>query len=510
VINRVPNHRIRDAARRVFGEAARDGREMAFAVADEAAGLVFAARTEGCAARVLTHAIRKAYTAATMQRDTVAFRDGDRQAGKTLADWGDPQLTHLVGGAVLWRDGELWGGVGVGGNTTERDGELSLLARDLLLQGVSQPHHGSRPDVADFGDTLAYAARQDLFALTGVTGADPRTGRIPEAPEAEFAQAFANVSALAERLGFGLDEVGRITVFTPDPSNRPLINPGWLDLFPGDNRPARKTTHIPLRKGRRVELEVAGARGTREAIEIEGVRHKDPLPMGARVGRHVFSSVIGSDIPGSGGSRPGRAGAIGQAFANMASFAEAAGGTLDEIANVWAYLGLWDLHPDYVDTWVTTFADGASRPSRKTFYYPRTDIQLQCEMVIGGKRSTLEIPGIGHQDPIPMGVVTGGVFTSSGVDGRNPETGKPPRGVRAQAEMTLQNLQRLLDQASLPRSALVHVTGLVGEQSYADELAAAWKDMFADQAAAPAFQLMELGLPARDLLVQVIARGVAG
>lgn len=510
MINRVPNDRIHEAARQVFGEAARDGREMAFAVADEAAGLVFAARTDGCAARVLTHAVRKAYTAATMRRDTITFRDGDGQAGKTLADWGDPQLTHLVGGAVLTRDGEHWGGVGVGGNTTQRDGELSLLARDLLLHGVSLSRRAASPDVRAFGDSVGYATREDLFALTGVTGVDPGTGKIPEAPEAEFAQAFANVSALAGRFGFGLDEVGRVTVLTPGPSGRPFINPGWLDLFPGDNRPARKTTHVPLRNGLRVELEVVGARGARQAIDIDGVRHKDPLPMGARIGRHVFSSVIVSDIPGTGGRRPERSGAIAQAFANLASFAEAAGGTLDDIANVWAYLGMWDLHPDYVDVWVSTFKDEASRPSRKTFYYPRTDIQLQCEMVIGAKRRTLEIPGIGHHDPIPMGVVTGGVFTTSGVDGRNPETGKPPRGVRAQSAMVLQNLQRLLDQASFPGSALLHVTGLVGEQSYAAELAAAWAEAFPDPAAAPAFQLMTLGLPARDLLVQVIARGVAG
>ncbi len=284
MINRVPNDRICEAARRVFDEAARDGREMAFAVADEAAALVFAVRTEGCAGRVLTHAIRKAYTAATMRRDTITFRDGDRRAGKTLADWGDPQMTYLAGGAVLARDGEHWGGVGVGGNTTERDAELALLARDLLLHGDSRGPRTGPADVRAFGESVSYAAREDLFALTGVTGVDPGTGKIPEAPEAEFAQAFANVSALAERFGFGLGEVGRVTVFTPDPSGRPFINPGWLDLFPGDSRPARKTTHVPLRKGLRVELEVVGARGVRQAIEIEGVRHSDPLPMGARVG----------------------------------------------------------------------------------------------------------------------------------------------------------------------------------------------------------------------------------
>jgi enamine deaminase RidA (YjgF/YER057c/UK114 family) len=87
------------------------------------------------------------------------------------------------------------------------------------------------------------------------------------------------------------------------------------------------------------------------------------------------------------------------------------------------------------------------------------------------RQAALEIPVIGHHNPIQIGVVIGGVFTTSGVDGRNPETGKPPRGVRAQSTMVLENLQRLLEQASFPSTALLQVTGLVAEQFYADELA---------------------------------------
>jgi hypothetical protein len=70
----------------------------------------------------------------------------------------------------------------------------------------------------------------------------------------------------------------------------------------------------------------------------------------------------------------------------MAGFARAARGLLDDISNVWAYLGMWDRNPRCVDIWVSTFKDEASRPPRRTFYYPRTDLQLQCEMVISGKR----------------------------------------------------------------------------------------------------------------------------
>jgi glc operon protein GlcG len=128
VINRIPLDRIHDVRDLVFHAAEQDGRKMAIAVVDEAAALIFAERMENCDARVLVHAMRKAYTAATMHRSTLFFRDQNAELGKSLADWGDPQLTQLPGGVELRRGDEWWGGVGVGGNTPERDVELAELA----------------------------------------------------------------------------------------------------------------------------------------------------------------------------------------------------------------------------------------------------------------------------------------------------------------------------------------------------------------------------------------------
>lgn len=361
-----------------------------------------------------------------------------------------------------------------------------------------------------YGATVNYCARDDLFALTGVVGIDPSTNELAASAEDQFKHAFANVAKIADEVGFTLDEIGRITVFTPDASYRPLINQPWLDLFPGDNRPARKTTHLPLGEGAHLELEVTGALGAgdRLPIEIEGIRHKDPLPMGARLGRYLFSSVIVTDLPHQQ-TRPTRMDAIRQVYENLTAFVESAGASLDDLSNVWTYLGMWDMHPDYVDVWVETFTNEHSRPSRKTFYYPRIDIQLQCEGVIGGTRTNLEIAGIGHHDPIPMGAVTGGVFTSSGIDGRNPETKVEPRGVPAQSQNVMANLVRLLSETDYSLDQLYHVTGLVGNRDYIAALEAAWREVFPDPDKAPAWQVMALGLDARDDLVQVIARGTA-
>lgn len=132
MINRVPLERIHQARRLVFEAAAQDGRFMAFAVVDEAAALVHAERMEGCDARVLVHAMRKAYTSATMKRSTLIFRDQNAELGKTLADWGGPELTQLPGGVDVRIGDEWYGAVGVGGNTPERDVELAELARKTL------------------------------------------------------------------------------------------------------------------------------------------------------------------------------------------------------------------------------------------------------------------------------------------------------------------------------------------------------------------------------------------
>jgi uncharacterized protein GlcG (DUF336 family) len=109
---------------------------MAFAVVDEAGGLIFGTRTEQCATRVLTHAIRKAYTSAIMRRDTIVFRDEDKERDKTLADWGDPNLTHLVGGVTVKMNGDWYGGMAVGGNSTERDDEIARIALKVLTGGA--------------------------------------------------------------------------------------------------------------------------------------------------------------------------------------------------------------------------------------------------------------------------------------------------------------------------------------------------------------------------------------
>lgn len=111
-----------------LAEAGMDGRAMAVAVVDAQGDLLCCARMDGAPARVQRFAIRKAYTAAVMGRDTLALKRDLEERQRSLADYGDPLFTTLQGGVAVRWAGQVVGGIGVGGSTQARDEEIARLA----------------------------------------------------------------------------------------------------------------------------------------------------------------------------------------------------------------------------------------------------------------------------------------------------------------------------------------------------------------------------------------------
>jgi uncharacterized protein GlcG (DUF336 family) len=91
------------------------GRPMAFAVADAGAHMIATARMDGAHPRILRHSVRKAYTAATMCRHTLAFKRDLKERDGALDQWGDADLTTLPGGLVVQHRNAFVGAVGAGG-----------------------------------------------------------------------------------------------------------------------------------------------------------------------------------------------------------------------------------------------------------------------------------------------------------------------------------------------------------------------------------------------------------
>ncbi len=79
------------------------------------------------------HAIRKAYTAAVMGRDSGEHAAGLHAQGRNIADLGDPRFTHGQGGLVIMQDGVILGGIGVGGYPSgQRDEDLSRVGLNAM------------------------------------------------------------------------------------------------------------------------------------------------------------------------------------------------------------------------------------------------------------------------------------------------------------------------------------------------------------------------------------------
>jgi len=105
----------------------------ALAIADEHGVPILLLRQDGAPPRMLSRARAKAYTAANLGLDTVAFRDAHVKARqRTLDDWGDPMLTTLQGGLAINRDGKVIGGIAMSGNTTTRDEALAHIGLEAL------------------------------------------------------------------------------------------------------------------------------------------------------------------------------------------------------------------------------------------------------------------------------------------------------------------------------------------------------------------------------------------
>jgi 2-iminobutanoate/2-iminopropanoate deaminase len=58
---------------------------------------------------------------------------------------------------------------------------------------------------------------------------------------------------------------------------------------------------------------------------------------------------------------------------------------------------------------------------------------------------SLEVPGLAHNAPIPLGAKVGNLICSSGIGGKDPATGQLPPDAAAQARHAFDNMQRLLD-----------------------------------------------------------------
>ena len=348
-------------------------------------------------------------------------------------------------------------------------------------------------------EPIAASKVGDVVFTSGVPGIDPATGMPGQGPEKQFELAFANLVELLKMAGAGPEAIGLLTVFIPDRTNRAHINKEWLKLFPGRDKPARKTNQAPLPNGIEVQLMATAVLGVkREPLEIPGLSHKDPLPMGAKMGEFVFSSVIAPEDPADGKLVAGALPQIDRCFENMKLMMKAAGGSDAAINHAWVFMKDFEYQPAMVERWVKDYPTFGDRPARKTLPYDLagdTQIQVQITGHLSGKRTNYEVPGVGHDDPIPMGSSIGPLLQSSGMFGIDPAEGKRVEGLDAQIEVGLHNVLSLLEQAQTRREAIGHLTVMLHDFADAPKIAEGLDRVFPSSQRAPAVKLVNYNMP---------------
>ena len=121
------------AMKAIIDEATKPGgMPVAIAIVDDAANTVAYAQMDHVRLYARRHAFRKAYTAAIMGMDTGAHGEQLKERGRTVSDYGDPNLTPGEGGVVVKsKDGIIMGGIGVGGYLV-RDEELAGIGLNAM------------------------------------------------------------------------------------------------------------------------------------------------------------------------------------------------------------------------------------------------------------------------------------------------------------------------------------------------------------------------------------------
>jgi 2-iminobutanoate/2-iminopropanoate deaminase len=142
------------------------------------------------------------------------------------------------------------------------------------------------------------------------------------------------------------------------------VNERWTALFPdADNRPTYKFVPADLPENRVVALEYFAVLGaTRQVINIENVAHTNPIPMGVRMGKYIFSSRVLPMDPQTGKYPPDVALQMDVLFGNLDAVLNAGGMTWSNIAQGRLFLADMDNLSAVQRRWAAQFSDTLAPP----------------------------------------------------------------------------------------------------------------------------------------------------
>lgn len=117
-------------------------------------------------------------------------------------------------------------------------------------------------------------------------------------------------------------------------------------------------------------------------------------------------------------------------------------------------------------------------------------------------RQSLEVSGVEHSAPIPMGARVGNMVFSSGIMGQDPSTGKLPEDPEQQAYFAFQNMKAMMENAGGSLDDVGHITVFIKDNSMREHVNKQWLEFYPDETDRPARHAILLDLPG-GMLVQL-------
>ncbi len=247
-----------------------------------------------------------------------------------------------------------------------------------------------------------------------------------------------------------------------------------------------------------------------EVREVFGNEDIDPIPLGIRTGNLVhLTRVTGAD-PATGALGATVEAQMDQAHQNLRTAVQAAGGSIDNIAQVSFFLkdrtGLAAINP----AWVTLFPNDDDRPTYKFMVAAGLPgdclVQVEAFAVLGSRRQMIHIPGVAHTNPIPMAVKIGNMVFSSRVLPYDAATGAPPEAFAGQASHLFQNLRTVLATAGAAPANITQARLFIADKAAWPGVKHHWDALFG-AAEQPMLHMVTYGTGTRlQIYMEIIAR----
>lgn len=127
------------------------------------------------------------------------------------------------------------------------------------------------------------------------------------------------------------------------------------------------------------------------------------------------------------------------------------------------------------------------------------------------KRGSLEIPGLQHENPIPVASIIGPFLATSGVFGKDPATGVIPPEIETQCALMFANLRLILAAAGGTPEDILKMTVWVKDKTLRPHVNKEWLAMFPDEHSRPArHSLLNADLPGAALVQCEILAVISG